>query len=65
MSHPHTIKRRRMFHDRDERGQNYLTCLAHGRQAAVSQEEAERGHAEGRKCPACDAEMRTLHLRKD
>ena len=55
----HTIRRRRMYHDRDLGGRNFLSCLIHGKQVGpISQQDAEIGHAEGRKCPACDDEVR-------
>lgn len=52
----HVRKNRRMYHDRRD-GKNYLSCLVHGPQRGpISQDEAERGHAEGEKCPVCREE---------
>jgi hypothetical protein len=51
---PHDSRPFRLYHDRDEHGNNYLSCLIHGRQTGpVSQERAEAGHAKGERCPTC------------
>ena len=62
----HAIRRRRLYHDRDLGGQNYLTCIHHGRQIGpISQQAAETGHAEGRRCPKCDEEIEAQEGRPD
>ena len=50
------LRPRRLYHDiRD--GKPWLSCVAHGPQIGpVSQDAAERGHAEGTRCPQCAAE---------
>ncbi len=53
----HKIRPRTLYHDRDLGGQNFLSCLHHGRQTGrLSQHDAEAGHGK-RSCPACAQEV--------
>ena len=53
---PLPVRARRMYHDRIDR-QNWLSCLKHGPILAVTQEQAERDHAAGKRCPICVKEV--------
>lgn len=61
---PHDSRPFRLYHDRDTAsGQNFLSCLIHGRQTGpISQLQAEEGHGQ-RRCPICVRNIEATGLR--